>query len=581
MAINYQSLYRRFRPQRFEDVLGQGHVTRPLRSAVASGSVSHAYLFSGPRGTGKTSTARILAKALNCDTPVEGEPCLSCASCLSIAEGRSIDVEEVDAASNSGVDSIRWLIQTAATAGTGRWRVYIVDEVHMLSTAASNALLKTLEEPPPHVVFILATTNPQKVLATVLSRTQHYEFRLLDDAALEEVVSRVASADHIELSPESRAWLLRRGAGSARDTLSLLEQVVASGGVIDDDGAEVGELVDSLLDLDRQAVAAALDGMLSRGLDPILILTDMLSELRERFLGQLGVKQAAPGTAVHPLPRITRAMESLGRLGVHVKESLDPGIMLEATAVLFMAEQESATDLNQRIAQLEQRLKVLEESAHSGASTGSRGSDFSRLRGAIHEAEKSRSVQQVQPQPASESRLETAPIDKEAAGAASRPAKTAETAGPSPATAGVESLELLRTRIQAEWTERVLPAIKAGTYKAVIRDTRLAVAGEGTIAILVDHASRLERLAAYEREISALFAELYGDGFRVVLQLDPGSAGGDRKALQPAAYERAHSIEEEAEEAGVATSAADLNSDVIADNIARVFPGARRRDVPR
>jgi len=179
-VVDYQSLYRRYRPQRFSEVRGQDHVVNALRHAVRDNRVAHAYLFSGPRGTGKTSTARIVAKALNCRSPVDGEPCGVCDSCVDITRGASFDVHELDAASNNGVDAMRDLVARASLATPGRWKVYIVDEVHMLSQAASNALLKTLEEPPDHVVFVLATTDPQKVLPTIRSRTQHYEFRLLD-----------------------------------------------------------------------------------------------------------------------------------------------------------------------------------------------------------------------------------------------------------------------------------------------------------------------------------------------------------------------------------------------------------------
>ena len=160
----FQSLYRRFRPQRFVDVRGQDHVSHTLRNAVRDGKVTHAYLFSGPRGTGKTSSARILAKALNCANPDAGEPCGVCTSCVEIAEGRSLDVLELDAASNRGVEAMRDLVSRASLGTPGRWKVYIVDEVHMLTTEASNTLLKTLEEPPAHVIFVLATTEPQKVL---------------------------------------------------------------------------------------------------------------------------------------------------------------------------------------------------------------------------------------------------------------------------------------------------------------------------------------------------------------------------------------------------------------------------------
>src|SRR3954467_6332161 len=175
----YQTLYRRYRPRRFSDVRGQEHVVRALRNAVREDRVGHAYLFSGPRGTGKTSTARILAKALNCEHLDGGEPDGTCDSCLSIDAGTSYDVQELDAASNNKVEEVRELISRVALGSPGRTKVYILDEVHMLTPAASAALLKTLEEPPDHVVFVLATTDPQKGLPTIRSRTQHYEFRLL------------------------------------------------------------------------------------------------------------------------------------------------------------------------------------------------------------------------------------------------------------------------------------------------------------------------------------------------------------------------------------------------------------------
>src|ERR1700733_12366470 len=254
----FVSLYRRFRPGRFGELRGQDHVVRALQSAVRDGRVSHAYLFSGPRGTGKTSSARILAKALNCLDSVDGEPCGVCTSCLEIERGTSLDVHELDAASNNGVDAMRDLVSHAALGTPGRWKVYIVDEVHMLSTAASNALLKTLEEPPGHVVFVLATTDAQKVLPTIRSRTQHFEFRLLGSETLSALLHQVRTASGLTLPDEALDAAVRRGRGSARDALSALDQV-AAGGVVDDDIEVLAELAESLAERDpaRALVAVA------------------------------------------------------------------------------------------------------------------------------------------------------------------------------------------------------------------------------------------------------------------------------------------------------------------------------------
>src|ERR1700684_12175 len=245
----YQSLYRRFRPQRFEDVLGQEHVTRALRHSVRDGKVAHAYLFSGPRGTGKTSTARILAMALNCDRPVDGEPDGTCPSCTAIRQGSSLDGQELDSASNRGIDEMRDLLGRVALGTPGRWKVYIIDEVHQMTSAAASALLKTLEDPPGHVIFVLATTDPQKVLPTIRSRTQHFEFRLLGADVLAGLLRDVNDRARLGLAPDAIDLGVRRGHGSARDALSVLDQVSAAGEVEDESDVTSG-IVDAIADQD-------------------------------------------------------------------------------------------------------------------------------------------------------------------------------------------------------------------------------------------------------------------------------------------------------------------------------------------
>ncbi len=195
-----QVLYRKWRSQKFGDLIGQDHITQTLRRAVAENRTSHAYLFTGPRGTGKTSTARILAKALNCTNPSAGEPDDQCDNCVAVKEGRNLDVIEIDAASNRGIDDIRDLREKIqSTPGTGQYKVYIIDEVHMLTAPAFNALLKTLEEPPPHAILVLATTEPGKVPATIISRCQRYDFRRIPNQGAIAGLSRLASQEGFEI----------------------------------------------------------------------------------------------------------------------------------------------------------------------------------------------------------------------------------------------------------------------------------------------------------------------------------------------------------------------------------------------
>jgi len=362
--MSYQSLYRRYRPTRFSEVRGQEHLVSALRNAVTEDRLGHAYLFSGPRGTGKTSTARILAKVLNCENPAGGEPCCVCDSCLSIDAGTSFDVHELDAASNNGVDAIRDLISSASLATPGRYKVYILDEVHMLSTAASNALLKTLEEPPSHVIFVLATTDPQKVLPTIRSRTQHFEVHLLSAADLEGLVDHVVADAGLELSPEGRAYVLRVGAGSARDTLSALDRVVAAGGIPDSEDA-VDELVEALCERDTGRALIAVEGALSRGRNPRVLGEALIARLRDVFLASVGAdlsrltdtdRARATEQGRHlGAAGATRALESLGEAFVGIQDALDPRIPLEVALVRLTRDDAdvSLSSLADRISRLE------------------------------------------------------------------------------------------------------------------------------------------------------------------------------------------------------------------------------------
>ena len=366
----YQSLYRRYRSKTFQELVGQDHIVTALKNAVTENRVGHAYLFSGPRGTGKTSTARILGKALNCINLQEGgEPCCACDSCASFTDGTSYDLQELDAASNNGVEAVRELISKVALGSPGKTKIYILDEVHMLTTGAENALLKTLEEPPSHVVFILATTEPHKVAPTIRSRTQHYEFELLSADDLETHIRWVADDAELEVSDEMINYVLRAGGGSARDTLSALEQVVTAGGIPHDDD-NVGVILSGIVHADPSLVISGLSNAIQSGRDPRVIGEALIRRLRDAFLIGLGSStvhmsdhQKSQAKELHEktkLATLTRAIETIGSALIGMRQSFDPSIDLEV-ALIRLTHPTLSTELSalvERIEQLESGIQV-------------------------------------------------------------------------------------------------------------------------------------------------------------------------------------------------------------------------------
>jgi DNA polymerase-3 subunit gamma/tau len=296
----YQVVARRYRPQRFDELVGQEHVARGLSGAIQSGRVGHAYLFCGARGTGKTSAARIFAKALECAAGPAAEPCNACDACRAIAAGQDVDVVEIDAASNRGIDEIRQLRQNVAVRpARGRYKIYIIDEVHMLTREAFNALLKTLEEPPAHVKFVLCTTEPDKLPITILSRCQRFDFTTVEPNAIARRLAQIVEAEGADVSAEALALIARRAAGSMRDSQSLLEQLLgaATGPVEVDEvhaligtGREerVGAILAAIADRDAAAALAALDAALRGGADPGGVLEQLLAALRDCLLASVG-----------------------------------------------------------------------------------------------------------------------------------------------------------------------------------------------------------------------------------------------------------------------------------------------------
>jgi DNA polymerase-3 subunit gamma/tau len=300
--MSYLVLARKYRPQRFEDVIGQEHVTRTLQNAIKQGRLHHAFLFTGARGVGKTTAARILAKALSCVEAPTPTPCNACDACREITSGQSVDVQEIDAASNNGVDNIRELRDSIRYAPVrGKKKVYILDEVHMLTSGAWNALLKTLEEPPPHAVFVFATTDPHKLPATILSRVQRYDFKLIPVRRIVEHVAKVLTDENIQYEPAALTLVARESGGSVRDSLSLLDQVIAAVGLEDRtlreetvaeilgvaDRALLGKLGRAILARDAEAALSLVDAAFARGSDLVQLTHAILAHLRDLLVAQV------------------------------------------------------------------------------------------------------------------------------------------------------------------------------------------------------------------------------------------------------------------------------------------------------
>jgi DNA polymerase-3 subunit gamma/tau len=394
--MQYQALYRKYRPQRFDEVVGQDHVTSTLAREVVENKVAHAYLFTGPRGTGKTTSARLLAKSLNCPNRADdGEPCNTCPSCIGITEGSSLDVIELDAASHNKVEDIREIRVNVGTvaAAEGAHRVYILDEAHMLSRAAGNALLKTLEEPPEHVVFVLATTEPYKLLDTIRSRAQRFDFHPVATETLIEYLGTISDREGFGYDHGALNSVTAHAGGSVRDAMSLLEQVAALGaGTVTTEGVEralgladresFARLVQAIVDNDAAAGLILVADLARRGADLRRFVADTVAYLRGVFLSQYAhnideivdasnetIKQWRDAAETISSHEVLRAIDELSSALVQMRDGREERLVVELT-VLRLTKPEVSPDvdsLSARLAHVERTVRHLERGAPATA----------------------------------------------------------------------------------------------------------------------------------------------------------------------------------------------------------------------
>jgi DNA polymerase III subunit gamma/tau len=538
------SLYRRYRPRRFAELKGQDHVVRALRDAVASGREGQAYLFSGPRGTGKTSSARILAKVLNCERPVDGEPCCECPSCLAVERGTSYDVHELDAASNNGVDAMRDLIERASLGTPGRHKVYILDEVHMLSKAAEAALLKTLEEPPSHVVFVLATTDPQRVSETIRSRTQHLRFHLLPAETLAEHVRWVVADAGLDVNDAAIDAALAQGAGSARDTLSALE-LIASAGAEAGEALSFDEFVEAFIEHDPGRVLAAMAAAVNAGHEPRTVADALVRHLRNGFLSlmapelvQLSQHQAdelADQARRLGPASIVRGIERLGEILVELRHAPDPRVLVEVALVQLSTAPAAAPD---DVGALAARVTALEQAVASAPSAASAAPvDPATGRAAL--GGRARSSGSTAPA------LATAPSPPPAS-----PAPTAATAPADPV---------------GEWENLVRPSLR-GIARALYTPIDVVGGDAGSITIAVPNATHRTKCEQHRTEVEQAWSAATGRAVTIELVVADTSGSVPRPAPIDDGDDREDIIDPSAGEPAPAPS--------VIERLAQAFPGA-------
>ena len=562
-AMAVQSLYRRYRPQRFSELKGQEHVVRALKNAVVNSREGHAYLFSGPRGTGKTTTARILAKVLNCENPQDGEPCCECGSCLAVQEGNSFDVIELDAASNNGVEDIREIIAAASLGSPGRHKVYILDEVHMLSKGASAALLKTLEEPPSHVVFVLATTDPEKVAETIRSRTQHLQFHLLPVDELEAHVRWVASDAGIDISDASINAVLRQGGGSARDTLSALELAAATGGMVDE-VTPVDEFVEAFIEYDAGRLLAAVAHTVNFGRDPRTIVNDLVRHMRDAFLTQMAPElvqlpedraaEVAAQAGRLGTPRIVKVIETLGLAINDMRNAPDSRVVLEV-ALVRLVHRELQMGIESLLARVERLEKELENRPQIAPAPVNPSTGRAVLGGRVAQDP---SAPAARPAVAAPS-VSPAPV------ATPAPPPSASEPAPAPVVAASTSAMSIAAVVE-NWNDGVIGELK-GMRRAVAQMAK-PVERDGQLVLMVDNEPSAKRVNEYMPDLSAVIFKVAGGKCQIVVETRSEEPRAPKaKVVEEAPEEEFVDIEEIKQLPTVSNKATETN-------LADAFPGS-------